>query len=302
MSNSFDRLAARYVLGRLRSEDVPALAMAALENGCPSDTVAVLAGMDQPTWRDMDALIIALVHEVGRSLPSHSDADKILTDEQAELIVGGQVSPVAGAWEIWQLGDCPADRARWIDVRPFIGLASEADASGIDLDELNRQIVREARALLARGGLRADTESPDFVGRYVQRCRVTEHVLSDRRTLQAITLTIDGADTRTIDVASDGQSIAITSTEPRQFSMSEYGDFVAADDHWVSNLLTRSGWIVRADDLVDTDGLRIGVCFELSDGDTLFVFNWGDELCAARELPDYVSQELRTDLRRGDQA
>lgn len=152
-----DLLLARWVLGRLAPEDVPRLAVEALERGCGSPAVAVLAGAHDPTRADIEDELPAVLRDLGRSRPSELQALKTLVDDCAARIIEGDVEPVAGAshiWSLWGYAEDPDDRPElWTDFRPFIGLASECENRGPHVAGYASDIVEEAQALLRRGGL-----------------------------------------------------------------------------------------------------------------------------------------------------
>src|SRR4051812_17010266 len=111
-----------------------------------------------PTRADVEEYLPRVLHELRRRRPSPAEALKVLVDLTAHQIVAGELDPLEGAYGIWRLwgysreGD---DRSpEWADFRPFIGLASECDDPGPHVAKYKRDIIKEAAALLERGGLR----------------------------------------------------------------------------------------------------------------------------------------------------
>jgi hypothetical protein len=151
-------LLAEWVLEQLPPERVPALCVEALEAGCRSPAVAVLAGLTTPTRADIEDYLPALLREIGLRRPSHDESLKTLVDAIAHKIVAGEVDPVAGAahiWALWGYSSEGDDRSvAWLDFRPFIGLASECENPGPHVAKYEADILQEARSLLSRGGLR----------------------------------------------------------------------------------------------------------------------------------------------------
>jgi hypothetical protein len=88
-----EALLAEWVLERLAAERVPALAITALEEGCQAATVAVLAGLMQPTRADIEDHLPRLLYEIGAHRPSPSEALKVLVDLTAHEIVAGELDP-----------------------------------------------------------------------------------------------------------------------------------------------------------------------------------------------------------------
>src|SRR3954469_8112315 len=108
--NDVDLLLARWVLERLAPEAVPRLAAAgrgggggALERGCESPALASLAGAQRPTRSDVEDELPRLLQDLGRRRPSELEALKTLVDDCAARIAHGEVDPVAGAADIWDL-------------------------------------------------------------------------------------------------------------------------------------------------------------------------------------------------------
>jgi hypothetical protein len=157
VAGSFDLLLAEWVHGRLASEDVPRLAVEAIERGCSSPAVAVLAGARHPTRADVEDELPALLRELGRRRPSELEALKTLVDDCAARIVDGEIEPVAGASHIWSLWGYAADPDNrpelWPDIAQFVGFARECENPGPHVAEYTADIAEEARALLDRGGL-----------------------------------------------------------------------------------------------------------------------------------------------------
>lgn len=147
---------ARWVLGEVWPEDVPQLAIDALLRGCQSTSVAVIAGLDRPTRRDVEDELPALLGELGLSLPSRGAALKTVVDDVAREIVVGTVAPYQGARQIWAyeaLSESEREPKLWEQFRPFIGLASQREDYPDHAAEYDAEIIGEARTLLDQGGL-----------------------------------------------------------------------------------------------------------------------------------------------------
>lgn len=134
-----DLLLAAWALKRLASEDVPGLAVAALEHGCASDAVATLAGAHEPTRADIEDELPRLLHDLGRDRPSELHALKTLVDDCARRIADGDVDPVVGAEHIWGLWGYDAGS----DVRRFIALAIECEDENPGVPRYAADIVED---------------------------------------------------------------------------------------------------------------------------------------------------------------
>lgn len=142
-------MAARYRLGELRGEELPAIAIALLESGHDSQPLRELAGLDRPTLRDAGALFEKVLAAVGQEIPDKRSARRLLLERALELIVSGEVEPDNGAYEVW----CTASELfgeqldEWV---PFVGLASEYEDYAAGRTEIRREIVDHAVRALAR--------------------------------------------------------------------------------------------------------------------------------------------------------
>jgi hypothetical protein len=148
-------LLARWVLEELAPDDVPALAMDALADGCDVTEVAVLAGLNRPTRRDVEDELVPLLRRLRIERPTRLGALKTLVDACAAGIVDGSISPAAGAHRLWQwAGIYDRDEALYAQFRRFIGLASMCEDDEEHHQHYEAQIVEEAATLLRAGGLR----------------------------------------------------------------------------------------------------------------------------------------------------
>lgn len=149
-----DRFLARWVLGRCTPQEAVRLATRALEDGCSDVAVAVIAGSDATTRQEIEDQLPRLLRDRQKNPPSPDEALKVLVDDCAERIVSGEADPVRGAWFMWELwADENESRRFFGQVRLFIGLASECDNAGEHLAAYREDIVEEAKAFIARGGL-----------------------------------------------------------------------------------------------------------------------------------------------------
>jgi hypothetical protein len=147
-------LLARWKLGDLAPEQVPAIALRALEDGSEMTEICVLAGLTSPTRRDVDDEIPLLLQELGTARPTRPQAAKILADEVLRKIVKGEVDAYGGARVLWSYSNDFEDLGVWEQLRPFVGAASEWEDDPERRPDYEQDIVEEATALLALGGLK----------------------------------------------------------------------------------------------------------------------------------------------------
>ncbi len=133
------------------SEQLPVLATEALVRGVDSPLLREAAGASTNDPREARETFVAALDELGIPVPERSDAILRLVREVAAQIVGGTTTPHDGAsWlrqAVWRV-------EREGDLRIFIGLESEREDHPEDAPALDRSIIEEARALLARPELR----------------------------------------------------------------------------------------------------------------------------------------------------
>ena len=150
-------LAVRWVRDELPSEDLPALAANAMVTGCDSPSLRLLAGVvGRPTSAEVQGLAERCLHEFGIELPTLEETSSWLVNHWLKLIRKGVTTPYRGAAEIASLSGEWWNQPCWIQLRPFIGLASEWDDHPDHRDEFDQAIRDEAAKLLATGGFKPD--------------------------------------------------------------------------------------------------------------------------------------------------
>jgi hypothetical protein len=81
----------------LSPEAVPVIAVEALERGCTSQAVAVLAGASGRIGRSIEDLLPPVLSELGLRRPSDDEAFKIVVDHLAREIADGRIEPGGAA-------------------------------------------------------------------------------------------------------------------------------------------------------------------------------------------------------------
>ena len=120
---SWDVVAAKWVLGRLPSQALPAIATDALVSGLDSQALRELAGELHPTVEESGPLFEEILGEFGIGIPDRSRAGLVLAKAYAAQIIDGTISPYEGAQHIWRLQ--VEVEGLMLDLGPFVYWASE---------------------------------------------------------------------------------------------------------------------------------------------------------------------------------
>lgn len=115
--------AAKIVLGLLLSTDLPDAAVRALEVGCDSTSLRILAGLTVADADEAKVMFDRVLVELDVSWPAKRDAAVLLARELAKEILNGTTAPYAGAKQIWKLSLRTAD-GHVPELDPFIYAAS----------------------------------------------------------------------------------------------------------------------------------------------------------------------------------
>jgi hypothetical protein len=90
-------------------------------------------------------------------MPTDQDALKCVADDVVQRMVAGETAPEEATDRLRNLS-MKADRSAWKDLGAFhhlaLGWEVAEDSQVGDVDELRREMLREAGELLARGGVR----------------------------------------------------------------------------------------------------------------------------------------------------
>lgn len=116
---TLDQYMSAFVLGRVRTSELPSAALQALEEGYESVDLAVLAGSPAERWpSERLALWHRGLEQLGKALPSRAEAGRTLRDYFVTLVASGSLSPRAGAAEIVGLAD---DLSAVLPSREYVG-------------------------------------------------------------------------------------------------------------------------------------------------------------------------------------
>lgn len=143
---------AMMVLGLLSSEQMPQVAIKALEEGEDFSALRILAGLTGDEYTEAPRFFERALEELAFPALSRSAAARIYTIAICEQIMSGQLSPQDGASRIWDASVRTGD-PDFHDLDSFIYAASELQDRPEDRDFFEREIVKEAhsRALRSAG-------------------------------------------------------------------------------------------------------------------------------------------------------
>lgn len=128
-------------------------------------------------------------------------------------------------------------------------------------------------------------------GRQVERCRVEEyeHKPGDARLPIALELVLGGKP-HSIECAVSGD-LRVEERSLVPVDMQSDGRTVVRDRGWPCGVLSEFT-LANVQPLVDLEGNRFGAMLRTSQGERVYVVNWGDDLLLESELPAAVRREL----------
>jgi hypothetical protein len=148
---------ALWFLGDLRREDLPGIALEAMQQGVDSLSLHLLAGLSAAEMDEAwDLFAAALEEELGRPRLGKLEQAQSAAVSVARSILAGDVPPAKGAWLIarisWQsreVEDSPLHQERF---RLFIGLWSQWEDWPEGRTQIEEQIVSEAKSMVESWG------------------------------------------------------------------------------------------------------------------------------------------------------
>jgi hypothetical protein len=139
-----------YILGSLLPDDLPAIAVRAIEDGYDSPALYELAGADGADTQHLRTLFCKAMDQLGITLPSPAQAGLAAALSIAEDILRGCIAPYEGAKQIW---DKVYTRfPELTQLRTFVGLASEYEDDEGHRPQYARDIIEECRDIVMRSG------------------------------------------------------------------------------------------------------------------------------------------------------
>ena len=139
--------AAELVLGFVGSEQLPAVAVRAMESGRDSPSLRQLAGLTAAETDEARPLFEKALAELGSSLPTVAEAVLVVARQTAQDILAGETSPDRGAKRIWRAALELPDEIP-LELHTFIYGASEWDERPEDRPLFAEGIVEAAKALV----------------------------------------------------------------------------------------------------------------------------------------------------------
>ena len=139
--------ASKFVLGLLRSDDLVGVAVQALEDGCDSRSLRVLAGLTEAEVDEAKATFDRVLSELSVAVPSKRDAVILLARKIAREILVGATGPYVGAKQIWNLTlRAPDEDLPELD--SFVYAASEWEDRPEDRGAFDEGIAAAAREFI----------------------------------------------------------------------------------------------------------------------------------------------------------
>jgi len=137
------------VLGLLRSDDLARVGVQALEHGCDSPSLRLLAGWNVSDSEEARGMFDRALSELGVVVPSRRDAVMRLARETAKRILAGTTEAYPGAKQIWDLTLRASDEDL-PELDSFVYAASEWEDRPEDRVAFEEGIVAAARDLVNR--------------------------------------------------------------------------------------------------------------------------------------------------------
>ena len=154
---------AYWKLGNLPSEDLPKIAMQALESGLDSQSLRVLAGEQNKEMSTLSPLFEKCVKELNIPVPTNKESVFIIARHYAQQITSSKINPIVGAEAIISEAYHMSDNEDDCDnLLVFSGLSSEYYDFNDDVnikfygkekckdiqEKLSSDVINEAKILL----------------------------------------------------------------------------------------------------------------------------------------------------------
>jgi len=147
---TFDRAVAYWSFGWLPSDELPKVALEALDHGLESPSLIELASAESSVGPRLHRLFEKALVELGHSRLTKAEAGRIIAEEYADQICKAKISPVEGARAIWRVTLECGDLTRELGI--FGGRVSEYEGvSSESRENISKMILSEARELTKQG-------------------------------------------------------------------------------------------------------------------------------------------------------
>ncbi len=143
---NIDTILARHSLGLLPVEELPDLALNAIQAGYDSPSLRQLAGASAHDTEEAHRLFAKALHELGLPVPPAPEAGLTLARDVARRVLSGAIAPYEGAKRIWD-----HVYTRFPDLKqlkPFVGLASEYEDDAEHREDYSRRIIEKCKSLI----------------------------------------------------------------------------------------------------------------------------------------------------------
>jgi hypothetical protein len=147
------RLAAiKHQFDFLSCDELPELAVKALQAGLDSQSLRLLAGELRPTWADCEPLFERALHDLGIHYQPRPEAGFALALHYARGIASGDLAPYQGARRIWLdvANEFINNPTIWDELRIFVCLVSDLDECPAERVNIEQEIRDQAKKLLGR--------------------------------------------------------------------------------------------------------------------------------------------------------
>jgi len=147
---NIDSILARHVLGLLPVNELPGIALDAIQAGYDSPSLRQLAGTSEHDSHEANRLFAKAIRELDLPVPPAPEAGLALSRDIAREVLSGASTPYEGAKRIW-------DRIYTLlpelkQLRPFVGLASEYEDDIEHRDDYSRRIIEKCEGLIGQEG------------------------------------------------------------------------------------------------------------------------------------------------------
>lgn len=143
MKNHLDSIEARFVLGQILSDDLPATAIDLIGRRQESKSLIKLAGSSPNDAQENVELFRRAMIELGRGKFTEESALSHFTKDISEQITAGSISPYEGAKLIWKTSRNIRGDTNAYDT--FVYAASEFENRPRDQKRFEKAIVEEAK-------------------------------------------------------------------------------------------------------------------------------------------------------------
>lgn len=149
MSDDFnvEELKSKLLLGLIKLEDLPRIAMNGLSNSSDSDELVQLAICNEGDIDEIERLFDALQINTSSLDMSKIQALRVFAVKIASSIIAGNIAPYDGSRLIWQ-ASINASITGFHELDGFIYAASEMEDRPLDKDFFEQAILKEAKNLL----------------------------------------------------------------------------------------------------------------------------------------------------------